>query len=210
MKKLILTAMAVAGMSLGAYAQGTVSFNNFSGAAGLVYTNATANVGTNGGGLAVGSTHLELFYGPAGDTLAQLLALNTGTVFTYTFASGATAGKFFDGTTVVTSGPLGAGSGDSTINIELAVAGWLGTAANYTAATLDTQNNVYQGITLVAFGNPTGGAGATPALPANLVGWLAGNPLIITPVPEPTTMVLSGLGAAALLLFRRRRGENDT
>jgi hypothetical protein len=30
-------------------------------------------------------------------------------------------------------------------------------------------------------------------------------PLVVTPVPEPTSMVLAGLGAASLLLFRRRK-----
>ena len=44
-----------------------------------------------------------------------------------------------------------------------------------------------------------GGAGEPPSLPANLVGFTAFNL-----IPEPTTMVLSLLGASVLALRRRR------
>jgi hypothetical protein len=76
------------------------------------------------------------------------------------------------------------------------VAGWTGNAASYAQATGDA------GFTTV-FGGNTGGSGSPPAPPVNLTGW-SGN-LNLTPVPEPTTIALGGLGAAALLLFRRRK-----
>lgn len=45
-----------------------------------------------------------------------------------------------------------------------------------------------------------------PGLPAEPTGWTAlGSDLIMTAVPEPSTFVLAGLGAAALLIFRRRK-----
>lgn len=52
-----------------------------------------------------------------------------------------------------------------------------------------------------AFTVTTGGAGSPPSLPANLVGLKS---FSLTQVPEPTTLALGALGAAALL-FRRRK-----
>ena len=46
-----------------------------------------------------------------------------------------------------------------------------------------------------------GGVGAPPSLPADLVG-LSG--FTLTAIPEPSTIALAALGAAALL-FRRRK-----
>lgn len=50
-------------------------------------------------------------------------------------------------------------------------------------------------------------AGAPPAVAPNLVGLGNGVTYTLTynPVPEPSSMVLAGLGAASLLLFRRRK-----
>jgi len=49
-------------------------------------------------------------------------------------------------------------------------------------------------------------AGSPPPTPATMVAGATGlGSIVLTPVPEPGTLVLSGLGAAALLLFRRRK-----
>jgi len=50
-------------------------------------------------------------------------------------------------------------------------------------------------------GNPNGVP--TPTPPSTLTGWAG--PITLVPVPEPSTFALAGLGAAALLLFRRRK-----
>jgi len=205
MKKLILTALALAGLTVSGYSQGQVTFGNFSGTAGgLVYSNTLS--GTGGSNvLASGSVTLELFYGPAGSTLAQLEAGGTGfgdVVFTYSIFTSA-PGKFLDGTPVTTLEPAGSGSADPTLNAELAIAGWTGSYASYSAASGQAP---ISGIT-AAFGNPTGGGGTPPSSPATLVDWAAANPLVLTGgiTPEPATLAIGGLGAAALLLFRRRK-----
>jgi len=55
----------------------------------------------------------------------------------------------------------------------------------------------------ITFQTPT--SGGQPPLPAqNLVGMPSIN-LVAAPVPEPTTLALAGLGAASLLIFRRRK-----
>jgi hypothetical protein len=198
MKKLILTAMGVACLTISGYSQGLVQFANFSGTGGGKVFSSNGST-TN---LATGSTTLELLYGPAGDTLAQLIALGTGQVFTYNIsATPSLQGEFFYGT-VTTTQPAGAGSTDPTLNVELAIAGWTGSASNYVAA---VTAGMPVGIT-AAFGNPTGGGGAPPSVAATLVDWSSANSLVITSAtPEPATLALGGLGAAALLMFRRRK-----
>jgi len=54
--------------------------------------------------------------------------------------------------------------------------------------------------------NGTGSpAGSPPTTPVNLTTGANGyNGLVLTVVPEPTSFALLGLGAAALLVFRRR------
>jgi PEP-CTERM motif len=194
MKKLILTAMGVACLTISGYSQGLVQFANFSGTGGgKVFT---------GGALATGSTTLELLYGPAGDTLAELIALGTGQVFTYNISTTPSLqGEFFYGT-VTTAQPAGGGSADATLNVELAIAGWTGNFSNYAAALAGNAPTI--GIT-AAFGNPTGGGGSPPSTAATLVNWTSGNNLVLAASPEPTTLALGGLGAAALLMFRRRK-----
>jgi PEP-CTERM motif len=190
MKKAILSILFVAGWNIGVYGQGTVLFQNLIG---------------SGGGLVQlpgptpysGPLNLELFYGPVGGTTAQILALNNGTVF---LNAPVTAGQFFNGTTVITTGAPGNGSSDATNNVGLVITGWTGSATNLTTAIITGDPAGYT----EEFDNPTGGGGVPPAIPANLVNWLADNPLIFL-TPEPGTVLLGGLGAVALLLFRRRK-----
>ena len=70
MKKLILSAIVAAGVASGAYAQGTVAFQNFGwrcGRQGLYRRHQQR--------IASGAISLELFWGPVGDTAAQILAV---------------------------------------------------------------------------------------------------------------------------------------
>jgi len=196
MKKLILTIAALVGVSAGAYAQGTIAFNNFSATPGRVLTNSTSTT-TNGAVLAPasGGYHVELMFAPIGGT-----NFTSGTVF---LAAAGAAGQFFDGTTVILTGiTAGTGNADAN-NVQLFIRGWTGAFADYASASAAASTgNAAIGQTAV-WSNPTGGAGT--ALPANMVNWLASNPLMLAPVPEPTTLALGGLGIASLLLFRRRK-----
>ena len=80
-------------------------------------------------------------------------------------------------------------SGGGTMWFEVVATGDIG-GTPYIGSTGPFQN---------ATANP---AGDPPPTPPNLTGWDA--PIILTVVPEPTTFALAGLGAAALLIFRRR------
>jgi hypothetical protein len=55
--------------------------------------------------------------------------------------------------------------------------------------------------------NATGNPGASPPVtPVAFTYGAAGfNGLVLAPIPEPSTFALAGLGAAALLIFRRRK-----
>jgi hypothetical protein len=75
---------------------------------------------------------------------------------------------------------------------------WFIVKGSVTIAAVD-----YVGQTL-PFQNPTGNPAASPpGTPANLTGWTS--PVLLSPVPEPSTIALAGLGVASLLLFRRRK-----
>jgi hypothetical protein len=54
----------------------------------------------------------------------------------------------------------------------------------------------------VIFQNPVGGAGSPPLTSQPLSGMPA---LVLSNIPEPSTLALAGLGAAALLAIRRRK-----
>jgi len=186
MKKLFIAALMLAGLSASVFGQGTILFQDAT----------IANKVYNGASPASGTFTVELFGGAAGMTQAQLEAGSPLVVFTSTTGSGI----FYDGTAITIPGATaGTGTGDTVNNATLDIVGWTGNYANYAAAVLAGANVGDTG----AFQNHTGGGGTPAAAPANMTGWV-GN-LTLTPVPEPTTLALGGLGAAALLLFRRRK-----
>lgn len=96
--------------------------------------------------------------------------------------TGAAAGYFGGGSVTIASVAPGA-----TASVQ--VRAWKGAATYDAAAT--------KGIS-EAFNVTLGGAGSPPSLPANLVGLKS-----FTLVPEPSTIALGLIGAAALLLRRR-------
>jgi hypothetical protein len=189
MKKLIITTAVLVGFAAGAFAQGTIVFQNaISGVGGKVDNGVL-------GTLQSGTFTVELLYGAPGTAVANL---TPGVIFTSSTGSG----LFYDGATQTL--PLitaGSGSGDATQNVEIAIEGWTGSYTSLAAAIAAGANT---GIT-AEFTNPTGGGGSPAAAAADLVNWTVANSLVLVPVPEPSTIVLGGLGAAALLAFRRRK-----
>jgi hypothetical protein len=192
MKKAILTLIVAGFTTAAAFGQGTVSLQNFSGATGLVYTNDLAGHS----GLVTGNFTVQILFGQPNTALGSL---TPGVIFNYTTA---VAGKFFDASTITLTGiTAGSGSADPTLNVAIAIQGWTGNAASYSAA---VTAGAFTGKTTV-FNNPTGGGGTPAANPANLVDWLASNNLVLTPGPEPTTIAFAGLGLGAFLIARRRK-----
>jgi hypothetical protein len=178
MKK-ILVAMTLGLIAVSAYAQGTVNFAN-SGAT-LIYLPDGVT------GLTVGQYTVELLYSstaPA-DIGSMTPVANTGIA--------PVAGRFLGGTytTPVSTAPGGVAW--------FAVQAWQNTFASYAAA---VAGGGIAGVSSI-FQITTGGAGS-PAGPATALTQAGGFTGFTTAVPEPSTIALGVLGAAALLLRRRK------
>jgi hypothetical protein len=214
MKKLILS-IAIAGLAVGAFAQGLVSLSD-----------TTVLVSTNNGTIGAlnqpaGAYYFELLYiaDPSGQT-TSIPTFSAATLASWTDStlSGTNAGA---GAPPVIGHIIG-----SHATTGIAVPGWLsgenaffvvlgwsaneGTWANVSAALLGG-SWLTTGGNGGLFGNSIVGyaLGGTSPAPADIlfgsspglinVGWQ------LTPVPEPSTIALAGLGALGMLMFRRRK-----
>jgi len=195
MKKLAAI-LCLTAMATGAFAQGVVIFNN--NPATLVSSGASAQTATAISGTA-GSYYFGLLTSPTGGagtwTFANLYATN----------SAAAAGRFIGGTVPVSGWAPG-----TTQSYQ--VAGWSSTlGATFNPSWLVTQPaNGFFGTSAIASGvagGTTAGGQSFPTLPL-FGGTGIGTGFALTGasvVPEPSSMALAGLGAAALLIFRRRK-----
>jgi len=182
MKKILLT-IAATGMAIGAFAQGTVILENSAGSGNVSEQNPNVAAMPPGYQVAL------LWWN--GSAYQQI-----GAIYTSSAGNGDGNG-FFNGETVTV--PTFAA------NASFEVEGWTGNFTSYANA-MSSGGNTHVGLT-PAFTNNEGNP-ATPTPPVGLSGasgsgW-NGN-LVLVPVPEPATFVLGGLGAASLLLFRRRK-----
>jgi hypothetical protein len=172
MKKLII-AMAALLVSVSAFGQGAVVFNNR--VTGTVDAKVTlAGVGTpiqDGVPVAAAKWEAQLFGGPEGGALVALTPKTT-------FRTGNAAGYVVP--VDVTLGNVAAGA-KASLQMKVASTDGLGSGASK------------------VFSVTTGG-GTLP--PANLAGLEA---FSVTYVPEPSTIALGLLGAAGLLVLRRRK-----
>lgn len=197
MKKILLTALALVAV-ISAQAQGRI---NFSSAANGVNAKFITS-GLNGDPLGVKSItsadstiRADLFWTVGNTTVGVTPAqLTTQAGYNQAFSTvAAQAGYFTGGTKTVT--------GWTTGPIVAQVRVWDTAFGSYETAR--TALGAHWGETALFVITPTLSPTAAPAL----VG--LGNPATYTltynPIPEPSSMALAGLGAAALLVFRRRK-----
>jgi hypothetical protein len=215
MKKL-LGIMTITALAASAFAQGTVSIGNQTG---LVkqWTSASDSTLMN---VAKGSGWVELIAAPKGTSLTPLYTGPT-TGFNYnTLAAFLTAnpGWAVPINTTANPGPIGLGAGifsngNATINnitagaqADYIILGWTGTSATVDEAiTAWKAGTAMFGESAIAT-TATADPGATPpGVPVFLRPTFAGMTLSPIGVPEPSTFALAGLGAAAMLILRRRK-----
>jgi hypothetical protein len=211
MKKLILTAALASATALSGFSQGQVNFQN-AGATSALYWYSTASTANRVTSASIGSQPLSLststgvidvglywstapFTDAAQGTLAEMATIST------------TAAGVISGGTVVLPEPNAAqvyvqvfawDSTYATPDEDLAASGlfgaWSAGAANTTYGKIGTAD-LTSGLTL------------SPAPGAPIFGTAVGQyaKAVMLSSPEPVTIAIGGLGAAALLLFRRRK-----
>jgi hypothetical protein len=184
-KKIFFVAIALS-FSLKLWAQGTILF-----ADNPSFTVLTNNL--NNYGSAVPSTfQVALYWGVLGSTDAQLVQIGPA-------IHGSGGLGLFNGGVYTT--PNGTAPG---VNAVFEVKGWTGNFSTFEAAVAAAPSD-HTILTDFSGGwvNATGtGPGNAAAFQFGVTGF---NCIVLAPiVPEPSTMILGGLGAAAMLLYRRR------
>jgi len=191
MKKL-LTAAVLLAAGLVAYSQGTIGTVNFN--------NRTASgvdakiVDASGAGLSGTDWFAQLYFAPGASAAES--SLTAVALPPVDFRTGLAAGYVRVGTAGARELAGVTAGGDATVQIRA----WNAAAgATYEAASA-AANGIFGKSNLINV--KTGGAGAPPGPPTDLVGLqgFAVNPV----VPEPTTVALGLLGAGLLFLRRRK------
>jgi len=184
MKKLVLS-LAILVAAVSSYAQGTVAFKTFgSGANGSVNAKITNPDGTTP---IQGTTYtVEMLYGAVGADISTFLSAGTANPQTGNFAGYVSAAN-----PNLVNVPIG-----SSVNVYFrAFDNGGGLISSYNNATIRGQSGV---VTVASAGDPQNPT--TIPVPVGLQPFS----LAIVGVPEPSTIALGVVGAAALLLRRRR------
>ncbi len=170
--------------TVGAQAQGLVSCVNLASGVNAPVTNAVTGAPVSGNGFLV-----QLYGARANAPEADLVPVSRVT----TFMTGAAAG-YFSGGNATNSFVLPGNAGT------FQVRAWSGPYASYEAAVLaaQTDGNVLLGKSLV-FQNSTG-----ISSPSTLTGLQSFTIAPLAPVPEPSPLVLLGLGLLSLCRRQRR------
>ena len=208
MKKILITTPLVM-VSVAVLAQGTVTFDNRTSTLSsppdrlVRYDPVTVGIdptynpfGSNSAPVVnfntVGGYKAALYYGASTDSEGSLVAV-TEAPANFRLSTTANPGTWGQGTRV-----LGSFVGGNTVNLQVRV--WDSTfGATYedwllSGLGLGGVSSVFQ---------YTIPSGSTPAPPEFFMSNFQG--FNIHPIPEPATVALAGLGAAALLIFRRRK-----
>jgi hypothetical protein len=180
MKKLLVTLAAVL-VSASAFGQGTINFNNLVSSAGINAPVFKPDGVTGAGAGAGASAQLYLVTGAAGSETYTPIP----TVLQFRTTPAGTAQGYVNNPTTVQVPNVAPGSPANVV-----LRAWEG--ASYDTASVKGQSAL---VSIPALG----GAGQPPSVPANLVGLTS-----FSMIPEPSTMALGLLGAAALL-YRRRK-----
>ena len=208
MKKLMSVVLMTIGFASGAFAQGTVTFDNadspstgapiFATSFGSIYFNNYVNIHN---ALLHQDINLTLLGGPSASSLSNIVTLTLagpGTAIgDWSFLSN--PGQFLDPSGSVYGLPGVALNGTGFVQVEA----WLGNDLSYAAALADYsatgQTPVYATLT------GGGSVGGNPPNNPISIGDAMPSFIVAPPDPEPSTLALFGLGATSLLFFRRKK-----
>ena len=192
MKRFLLTTTALVtflATAISSQAQGTVVFANNGN------TKITINGVTMPHGSANGGYKFGLYMGAVGSTDAQLVLVATA------LNSPVVDGVFNGGSAHVL--PSGYASGTQ---YAFQIRGWSGNdGASYEQAIVSGDAALLAGVSADGLVTPGGGPNPAAALFGTAAGQVQGFDICYLDCPEPSTLALGGLGAAAMLLFRRRK-----
>jgi hypothetical protein len=177
MKKQILVAVAgaVLAFASSAQAQGTIFVNNYDSSVGVYEGNAVTPAPL--------TAYVQIWAGASAGSLAAIIPIGFANAnIPITDMEGVT-GSYFDGSWGLVNGV--GGGGTAYFEVFAFDAGFAGNSSIWSQA----------------IGTTVPAPPSTPT-PATLL--IPGSAIIMTPVPEPTTLALAGLGGLALLAFRRR------
>jgi hypothetical protein len=197
MKKILVTTAICLVGAASTMAQGRINFNNntttpirITNGAGI--TNVLGTASTANFGIGPASARISLFAGLTSSSLAPVLigtAANQTSVTNSGSLLSTFQGTFAGGNPL----PLGISDGGNTVYLQMFV---------------QTINGQYEGWSSIISVTPLlSPASATPVF--NVVAgpnaWNLLTDMTLVIVPEPSSMALAGLGAASLLMFRRRK-----
>jgi hypothetical protein len=203
MKKILLT-IGLAALVSSSQAQGLLNFVN---SAATVITLSSNDVSLGSApAFSVAGFRYELFRAPAGT------ATDNGFVATGVIATNTSAGRFVAGNGVAIPGTAAGGTA------AILIRGWSANLGSTWAEAFANQGIIggYFGQSAIApnfFLGGDGGAGFIQPSPvfggsSGIVPQSGANGFTLTyipVIPEPSSMALAGLGAAALMIFRRRK-----
>jgi hypothetical protein len=201
MKKLALAGLMSVGLALGAFGQGAITPSNGDSSSGGLSIDSAGNFYS-------GTLGFEVLY-RNGSNVPTLDTVNTAAYDSLAGLGFTSAATYSTTITAANQGVFSfpslniAGISPAGSTATFAFAAWNTTDATWAAMVKNQTSATRAGV--VVFSNTTGDytSTPTPGLPATIVNMPE---LIMTPlVPEPTTLALAGLGAAALLVFRRRK-----
>lgn len=195
MKKILVISGLLLAVALGAQAQGVINFSS----AGAGVNARFATSGPGGSNLltsAMSNFRADFFWATGSTTVGVDPSTLSGSDLNQAFSSVAAQAGFFSGGSKTINGATPG------VGVVGQVRVWDTTFGSYAAAKLAQGSQWFESPLFLI----------TPALvppntPPNLVGLGSGviYSLNYNAVPEPSSIVLAGLGAASLLLFRRRK-----
>lgn len=197
MKK-VLTTISMVAVAASCFAQGTVGFANNASTLVRKWTSPTDMTLVSA---PITTTRVEFMWAADGTTEPGMFETVAGV---NPLALSPVPGRFSTATAITVPGIAAGGI------ISAVVRGWTGGFADYASAYAAglVDPNIMVGTSAI-FRVDTGDPTAVPAgTPGNIVTSISGQGfagLTLMTIPEPSTFALAGLGAAAMLIFRRRK-----